>query len=187
MTCTLSTSPKHKGGCPSKVRALAPVGEKSATELKLKQKLLKCKCTIQITTFNVRNLNRIGQLPELTASEIDQNIDIICIQKHRYIHWEDIRYHDTGNRWTFVSASAWKKKSVNAIGGVGILIRQRALKSLNSLKKIQPRMMVATFNANPSATIISCCSSPNVSEETDLITFYDVHPPFIEASRNTTF
>ena len=33
--------------------------------------------------------------------------------------------------------------------------------------------MVATLNANPSATIISCYSPTNVSEETDLIAFYD--------------
>ena len=65
------------------------------------------------------------------------------------------------------TTSAWIN-SVNAtIGGVGILIRQRALKSLNSIEKIQPRMMVGTFNGNPSATIISCYSLTNVSEKTD--------------------
>ena len=73
-------------------------------------------------TFNVRTLNRIGQLPELTASAIDHKIDIICIQEHRYTHSEDIKYHDTGNGWTLATASAWKN-SVNAtIGGVGMLI-----------------------------------------------------------------
>ena len=107
--------------------ALASMFEKSAPELKLKRKLLKCKSTIQIATFNVRNLNRIGQQPELTASAIDHNIDIICIQEHRYIHNEDIKYTDTRNGWMFVSASAWKN-SVNAmIGGVGMLIGPQAL------------------------------------------------------------
>ena len=33
--------------------------------------------------------------------------------------------------------------------------------------------MVATFNGNPSTTIISCDSPTNVSEETDLIAFYN--------------
>ena len=71
------------------------------------------------------------------------------------------------------TASAWKN-SVNAmIEGVGMLIGPQALKSLNSIEKIQPRMMVATFNDNPSTTIISCYSPTNVSEKTDLITFYD--------------
>ena len=34
-------------------------------------------------------------------------------------------------------------------------------------------MMVAIFNGNPSATIISCNNPTNVSEETKLIAFYD--------------
>ena len=33
--------------------------------------------------------------------------------------------------------------------------------------------MVATFNGNPSATIISSYSPTNISEETDFIAFYD--------------
>ena len=66
-----------------------------------------------------------------------------------------------------------KKKTVNVtIGGEGMLIGPRTLKSLNRTEKIQPGMIVATFNGNPSATIISCYSPTNVSEETDLITFY---------------
>ena len=44
--------------------------------------------------------------------------------------------------------------------------------TLNSIDRIQPRMMAATFNGNPKATIISCYSPTNVSEETELVTFY---------------
>ena len=33
--------------------------------------------------------------------------------------------------------------------------------------------MAATFNGNPKATIISCYSLTNVSEETELVTFYE--------------
>ena len=35
-------------------------------------------------------------------------------------------------------------------------------------------MMVATFKCNPRATIISCYSPTNVSEETEQVAFYDV-------------
>ena len=59
------------------------------------------------------------------------------------------------------------------VGGVGMLIGPRVLKKLNSIERIQPRMMAATFNGNPRATIISCYSPSNVSEETELVTFYD--------------
>ena len=159
-----------KGARPAEVGALSSVFEKSATELKLKQKLLKCKQTIQIATFNVRTLKRIGQLPELTALAVEHKIDIICIQEHRYTHTEDIGYHETGNGWTLVTVSAWKN-SVNAsVGGIGMLIRPTALKTLESIERIQPRITAATFNGNPKATIISCNTPTNVSEETELVT-----------------
>ena len=90
-----------------------------------------------------------------------------------YTHSEDIKYHDIGNGWTLDTVFA-RKNSINAkIGCVGMLIGPRALKSLNSIEKIQPMMMVATFNSNPSATVISYYSPTNVSGETDLITFYN--------------
>ena len=109
-----------KGARPAELGALASVFEKSATEFK-QQKLLKSKQTIQIVTFNVRTLNRIGQLPELTASAVEHKIDIICIQEHRYTRTEDIKYHDSSNGWRLATVTAWKN-SVNAtVGGVGML------------------------------------------------------------------
>ena len=103
--------------------------EKSATELK-QQKLLKCKQTIQIVTFNVRTLNRIGQLPELTASAVEHKIDMICIQEHRYMHNKDIKYHNTGNGWMPATVSAWKNIVNATAGGVGILIGPRVLANI---------------------------------------------------------
>ena len=161
-----------KGARPAEVGALASVFEKSATDLK-QSKLLKCKQTLQIATFNVRTLNRIGQLPELIASAEEHKIDIICIQEHRYTHTEDIKYHETGNGWSLATVSAWKNSVNAAVGGVGLLIGPRDLKTLNSVEKIQPRMMAAKFNGNPRATIVSCYSPTNVSEENEIVTFYD--------------
>ena len=155
---------------PAEVGALALVFEKSATELK-RPKLLKCKQTLQIATFNVRTLNRTTT--RAFASAVEHKIDIICIQEHRCTHTEDIKHHETGNGWSLVTVSAWKNSVNAAVGGVGLLIGPRALKTLNSIEKIQPRMMAATFNGNPRATVISCYSPTNVSEETELVTFYD--------------
>ena len=111
---------------PAEVEGLASVFEKSATELK-RLKLLKCKETLQIVTFKVRTLNRIGQLPELIASAVEHKIDIICIQEHRYTHTEDIKYDETGNGWSLATVSAWKNSVNAAVGGVGLLIGPRAL------------------------------------------------------------
>ena len=70
------------------------------------------------------------------------------------------------------STSAWKNSVNTTIGGIGMLIGPRAPKSLNRIEKIQLRM-IAIFSSNPSTTIISCYSPTNVSEETDLIAFYN--------------
>ena len=117
-----------KGARTAEVGALASVFGKSATELK-RSKLLKCKQTLQIATFNVRTLNRIGQLPELIASAVEHKIDIIGIQKHRYTHTEDIKYHETGNGWSLVTVSAWKNSVNAAVGGVGLLIGPKSIKN----------------------------------------------------------
>ena len=98
---------------------------------------------------------------EKSATELKQSKLLKCKQ--------DIKYHETGNGWSLVTVSAWK----NSVAGVGLLIGPRALKTLNSIEKIQPRMMAATFNSNPRETIISCYSPTNVSEETELVTFCD--------------
>ena len=118
------------------------------------------------TAKSTRTLNRIGQLSELTASAVEHKIDIICIQEHRYTHTEDIKYHETGNGWMLVTVSAWKN-SVNAsVGGVGILLGPRALKTLNSIERIQPRMMAATFNGNPKQQLSPATALPMLAKKT---------------------
>ena len=47
----------------------------------------------------------------------------------------------------------------------------QVLKSLNRIEEIKPRMMVATFNGDPSTTIVSCYSPNKFSDEMDLIVF----------------
>ena len=115
-------------------------------------------------------------------SAIDHNIDIICIHEYRYHHSEeDIKYHDTGNGLTFVSSSV-RKNSVNAvIGGVSMLIGPRALKPLKSIEKIQPRMMVATFNGNTSTTIIFCYSHTNARYQMDFDAFDNELSSFVRS------
>ena len=55
------------------------------------------------------------------------------------------------------------------------------LKSLNSIEKIQLRMMVGTFNGNPSTMIISYYSPINTSVEKDLDTFYGELSSFVHS------
>ena len=62
-----------------------------------------------------------------------------------------------------------------------MLIGPWALKSLSSIEKIQPRIIVAILNGNPSTTIISYYSPTNVSEETDPIACYNELPSLVRS------
>ena len=119
------------------VGALAPMLEKSTTQLKQKQKLRKYKSAIQIATFDVKTLNRIGQRLELTASSIDHNNRHSMRTRTRISslrRYKIPRYRQGMD----VCFSLCIEKTVHtAIGDVGMLISSRALKSLHNIEKIQ--------------------------------------------------
>ena len=86
------------------------------------------------------------------------------------------RRYQISRNWQWMDASHCigmeKLCQCHSWWGVGMFIGTRALKTLNSIERIQPRMLAATFNGNPRATIISCYSPTNVSEETELVALY---------------
>ena len=89
------------------VRALVQVLKKSASDPKPN---LDPKNIINIMKLNVRSLDTISQLPDLTASTAEHNKGNICVQEARYYHSElEFEYHYASNRWTFVSTSLGKK------------------------------------------------------------------------------
>ena len=160
-----------KQGARTEVLVLASDLEKYATE---PRPLLKYKRATKISTFNVRTLQSKKQTFELIASAQKYKIDIICVQEHRYYHPETkLKYHKLERGWNFVSASAWKNTGNSTIGGVGMLLSPLALKSLNKIEKISPRIIIATFHGNPCTSVISCYSPHNISPEDDVQEFYD--------------
>ena len=64
-----------------------------------KPNLFRSKSTVYIATFNIRTLNTINQLPEFTVSAAKQNIDIICIQRHKYHHSIIMLHHQHEYTW----------------------------------------------------------------------------------------
>ena len=138
-----------------------------------KTSLQRCKKSTLISTFNVRTLNTINQLPELVSSAIQLKADVICVQEHRFFHSDvKLKYHDIGKGWWFISASAWKNSINSTIGGVGMLLSPQAYKSLNKIEEIIPRIIIADFNGNPTTTIISCYSPTNSSDQEAIDNFY---------------
>ena len=137
--------------------------------------LLKCKKPTIVTTFNARSLTSISKLGEITELAERYTIDIMCIQEHRMYHEDDIlKYHDLAKGWKLVTSSC-VKNSVNAsIGGVGLIMSPKATKALLSIETINERIMIATFNGNPKATVISCYSPTNAAAEEEVEDFYQV-------------
>ena len=106
---------------------LAPDFDKFVTERNRRQ-LLKCKRTINLSTFNVRTLQSIKQMSELIAIAVTYHIDVINVQEHRFYHEDiDLKYHELGNGWTFISASGLKNTGNSKIGGVGMLLSSHIL------------------------------------------------------------
>ena len=136
--------------------------------------LLRCKKVSKISSFNVRTLRSVKQASELTASASQFGIDVICIQEHRILH-SDTRLlsSNLGNGWTLLHASATKNSTNGTIGGVGMLLSLRAQNALISVEVISSRTITATFSGNPRTTVISCYSPTNVSDEQEVIHFYD--------------
>ena len=100
-----------------------------------------------VSTFNIRTFKSDCQSSELVASDIEHDIDIICIQEHRLYHKDiDIKYNILNYGWTLVTASSWKNKSNSSIGGIGLLLSPSAIKSLINVDKISPRIITANFN-----------------------------------------
>ena len=68
-----------------------------------------------------------------------------------------------------VTSSATKAENNSTIGEVR---SPKAYKSICSIEKINPRIMIAAFNGNPLTTIISCYSPTNSSDVDIAIEFF---------------
>ena len=72
-----------------------------------------------------------------------------------------------------ILTSSAEKGSKNAtIRGVGILLSPKSYQALNKIESINARTLIASFNGNPSTTVICCYSPTNTSDEDDVKDFY---------------
>ena len=54
-----------------------------------------------------------------------------------------------------------------------MLLNPQAYNALASVEIITPRILIATINANPKTTVISCYNPTNVSDEVEVERFYE--------------
>ena len=95
-------------------------------------------------------------MSEVIATAVTYHIDVIKVQEHRFYHEDiDLKYHELGNRWTFISASALKNTGNTTIGGVGMLLSLHVTTSLKSIERITSQTLLTTFHGNPEPTVLS--------------------------------
>ena len=115
---------------------------------------------------------KIGKIYELITSAETTKMYIICIQEHRYIHYDIPIREQRFENWIMLTCSVLRN-SINASNGViGMLVNQSKYNKIYSVEVITPLIMVIRFRGNPQTTVISCYSPTNVSIETDAERLY---------------
>ncbi|RXN37861.1 LINE-1 retrotransposable element ORF2 [Labeo rohita] len=114
-----------------------------------------------------------GKLHQLIHGCIEQGIEIVAIQEHRWQTNQQVDIYleilDERNIWRFDFCSATPKGQ----GGVGILMNSRLSKSLISTEKISERIMVAHFAGNPVTTLIIAYAPTEDKSDSEKDKFYE--------------
>ena len=142
---------------------------------RLKKGLSRPRKLYKIATLNCRTLNSSSSKVELDKLMHDYDISITCIQEHRLVHSvsdpEEVA-RDLGLT-TLFTATAERNECGASVRGVGIAIKSNLLPSLISIKKVNERIIVATFRGNPKTVVISCYSPHNARPEEEVSAFYE--------------
>ena len=120
-------------------------------------------------SYKLATLNCISPRSASSQAELNKlmhvyNAPIICIQEHCHVHSNsepDIVARSIGTS-TIFTASAVRNEQNASVGGVAITINSKLLPLLESVKKLDERIVRATFKGNPKTVIISCYSPHNV-------------------------
>ena len=123
-----------------------------------------------MSTFNIRSLNSIEKIRELTALAEEKGISVVCLQEHRKFHHNaDVNYTDVGKGWILATFSCWRKSVDSCVGGVGMLLSNSAYNSLEgNIVVVISRIIVANLSDNAATTII-CCSVQRTARMTAML------------------
>ena len=151
--------PRHQVSTPSTVHDVVspnPQGRDAADCRRVKG-FLTCKEHKQVGTLNTRTLKDEYKRKELANIFNKVNLSILAISDHKIVHTKDddeVKYWSLEN-CTLITTSAWRNSQGSAVGGVGIVVNKQAEKSLAEVRSVNERILVSTFNGNPSTTVIS--------------------------------
>ena len=127
-----------------------PVGNHVGVDRSATGRLLRCKINTLVSTFNIRSLNSIEMIGELTALAEEKGVFVVCLQEHRKFHDNaDVHYTGVDKGWILATSSCW-----SCVGGVGMLLSPSAYYSLEDNIVVNSRIIVGNLSDNPATTII---------------------------------
>ena len=131
----------------------------SITRKTTKQSLLSCKKYMHIGTLNVRTIRLQHKRVELAHLFEEAGIGILGIQEHRIIHDEVSKITRLSRDCHMITTSAWHNSAQAAVGGVGILLSDRAYNAITGIQSISKRNLIVSFDGNPKLSVV-CVYSP---------------------------
>ena len=183
-TCRLGRRPVKQGPRPlldyqSRVEKLATgsrpllddqgriekLATRKSTSMKAIEKLKVAKITLTAGTWNVQAVWTTGKL-ELLRNEMERfRYDIVGISEVRW----------TGKGETSNRDFIWSREGKTHVRGVGMLLGNRARKSLVRYNPVNSRVIMARFDAAPyKITVIHAYAPTMVSSDEDIEAFYSI-------------
>ncbi|KAI8514657.1 hypothetical protein Bbelb_072480 [Branchiostoma belcheri] len=142
--------------------------------------LVNCRRTTTISTLNVRTLKEARCREELATNLSLYEIDVLGIQEHRIVHEEEVK-HEVINGQQLITTSATRNQAGAAVGGIGIMLGSTASSSLAKVTKNTERILTASFQGNPVASIIVTYCPTNTADEDTVKAHYEDLARAIEA------
>eukprot|EP00106_Octopus_bimaculoides_P008133 XP_014775575.1 PREDICTED: uncharacterized protein LOC106872914 [Octopus bimaculoides] len=153
--------------------SLNPTGRQVADSKNRGIKLMNSKKYLQIGTLNVRTLKEKEKRLEMANNFNKCKLNILGVVEHKVE--EDPSLIEQLEGYTLITTGAWRNTNGAAAGGVGLIINSLAEKALAEIIPANDRIVTATFNGNPSTSVVINCAPIEGSkdaEETLLMTWH---------------
>lgn len=124
-----------------------------------------------MASFNACTIRTDSKARELSNRASALSIEVLGIQEHRHVHPAVLQFSRIEDHF-LVTSSAWRNEAQAAVGGVGLLLTNRAKKALCDVQSYSPRILLAIFAGNPATTVIVAYSPTNASDTPDMDLFY---------------
>ena len=145
------------------------------TSVVTNKRIFRLKQSYSIGTLNCRSLNSEFVQGELKLHINQHNLQAACIQEHHLLHKDNdpnIISHEIGHSILF-TALTYKITNNATMRGVGITVRKQILPLLTAIKKVDSRILIASFKGNPKTVLVSCYSPYNLASLEEVEKFYE--------------